>query len=215
MKNFPFFALLFLLSLTFGKLEALEIRKGVRIAAHSAIGTGKGFWDWYGSDAETTRAIVPSGTGSLILQVNKGRAWAVESGLSLADNRCGLKVGGTDYIFRQPSLEIPLSFKTYFNDNPSRFFMKAGANLTYLLREAVFESKDKTLQLLAENSPGKSLHMGLQTGMGLDIETERNSIWVIEVLYTTFYTSPEYSRNDGSTGDIRYHRFELGLGYLF
>ncbi len=214
MRRDRFFLIILMGICSAGFLNAGELHWGARLAAHSAIGTGKGYWDWYGAEADTKRFAIPSGTGSLLLQFTTNESWALESGLTYAVNSCGLDVEGEEYIFRQSSVEVPLIFRSYFNTRPVRLFFQGGTGLIYLSGEGSFKSEDEKI-LIADKEPDRKLHACFIAGLGLDIDREDAGHWILDLRYTTFYTSPEYERTDGTRADIRFHRFELGLGYLF
>ncbi len=196
-------------------LTALEIKNGIRVAAAASIGTGKGFWDWYGPEAESERFLLPFPTGTLLFHLETTGAWALETGITFSQNSCGLDINGTDYIYRQSSAELPVAFKSYFSKKKPRFFMKGGANLIYLTGPASFNSTDGSVQLLVTENPKNPFHKGFLTGLGIEAAAKNSALWVLDLTYQTFYTSPDYKRTDGTIADIRFHRFELGLGYLF
>lgn len=189
-----------------------EFQAGLRMSISSSIGTGKGYWDW--TEGEIQRLFYPVPSYSGILQMESKKGWALESGITYSDNTSGLRMDNTIYLYRQKALEIPLMLKIYLSDNKIRPFMKLGPSLCYLFPGASFQSEDLSFDLLEDNKPGQPWQYGLKCGIGLDIAGKKNH-WLLDFQLNSFYSSPDYSRSDGGTGNIRYHRFELGLGYLF
>lgn len=200
----------FLLSLA--SLSSMEFQTGLRMGISASIGTGKGFWDW--TDGDIQRLFYPVPSYSVILQAENEKGWAVESGITYSDNTSGLRMDDTIYLYRQKALEIPLMFKVYLSDTNIKPFMKLGPSLCYLLPGSSFQSEETSFSLLDENKPGRTWQYGLKCGLGLDISGKKHH-WLLDFQVNSFYSSPDYSRIDGGTGNIRYHRFELGLGYLF
>lgn len=193
---------------------AVEYHGGMKLSINGAIGTGKGFWDWYGADANTKRSLSPLPAGALLLQRDSEENWSLESGVGYYRNHCLLKVDGEEFCYEQPSWEIPLLLKLYLNNEKLRTYLKFGTAAVILTDQASFENSDGSMILINDSSPEDTFHMGLNGGFGLEYRN-RAGIWLLDLQYATFYSSPEYSRTDGSIGNIRFHRFELGLGYMF
>jgi len=205
---------LFAIFLTAMSLPALEVNAGLKVSLSTAIGTGKGFWDWTAPGTELQRTIAPAAGASFLLDFETERNWALETGISYGENRFGLKVDSDTYLFRQPSLEIPLLLKIYFSEKSSRIYAKGGGSCLILLNSTEIGSSEDSKGPPAAVKPERHVHGGIHLGLGFETGA-RKGRWLTELQYTTFYTSPEYIRSDGSRGDIRFHRFDLSLGYLY
>lgn len=209
MKRFGFL-MIFLLSLTV--LSSYEFQSGLRMGISASIGTGKGFWDW--TNGETQRLFYPVPAYTAIFQMDSKKGWALESGLTYTENTSGIRVEEEVYLYKQKALEVPLMFKIYLGEQDFKTFMKLGPSCTYLFSKSSFVSQETYLSLLAENNPDRKWQYGLKCGLGLEYKGERGH-WLLDLQVNSFYSSPNYSRIDGGNGNIRFHRFELSLGYLF
>ncbi|OQY32745.1 MAG: hypothetical protein B6241_09995 [Spirochaetaceae bacterium 4572_59] len=148
-------------------LSSLDFYSGCRTIVSLEQGSGKGFWDWYGTDADTQRSLSPLPAGALLLQMDSGKNWSLESGAGYYRNPCLLLVDAEEFCYEQPSGEIPLSIKLYLTDKTFQTYLKFGTAAVILTDQASFESSDGSMILIKDSSPGDSFHMGLNGGLGL------------------------------------------------
>ncbi len=206
--------LLMLLTLT-AALQARTFRFGGELALGTAIGTGKGYWDWTDKSEETLRnPFVFNGGGSILILADLSPLFQLETGVGYFVNRCKIENDGVTLIYRQDSLDIPLGLKMFFSRDKKGLYVKGAAALMILTDSASFADEDGDDDLFASSVPGQRYHAGLITGMGYQKETAYG-LWQLEARYANFYTSPDYKREEGTLGDVRYHRIQMAVGWFY
>ena len=188
---------------------------GGEAALGTAIGTGKGYWDWTDKTEETLRnPFVFNGGGSLLMLVDIHPLFQLETGVSYFVNRCRIENDGVNRIYRQDTLDIPLGVRMFFKRGKRGVYVKGAAVLMILMDNASFTDEDGNDDLFSSSVPGQRYHAGLQAGMGFQQEA-KFGIWQLEARYANFYTSPDYEREDGTIGDVRFHRIQLAFGWFY
>ncbi|MDA3852458.1 MAG: outer membrane beta-barrel protein [Spirochaetaceae bacterium] len=210
--KYPRAAAWLLLFLLCGFVEAQEYSLGVSASLYSSLGTDKGFWDNIDDGENFNRLFLPSPSFTIFGQYSPRSSWAMQLGLSYYENTCAIEIEGETFLFRQPTVEIPIRIKLFHLEGPWRPYSTLGIAPALFLPEASFQSD--TQDLLSSKTPGNSLHVIVNLGLGMEYR-KNNHHWNLAMIYSTFYSSPEYNRMDGTAGDIRFHRFELVLGYVF
>lgn len=196
-------------------LYAGPLHFGAEAVMGTAIGTGKGYWDWTDKTEDTLRdPFVFNGGGSLLILADLTPLFQLETGVSYYVNRCKIENDGITRIYRQDSLDIPLGLRMFFRRGRRGLYAKGAAALTILMNNASFEDEDGDDDLFSSSVPGQRYHASLQAGLGYQREF-KYGIWQIEGRYANFYTSPDYERADGTTGDVRFHRIQLAFGWFY
>jgi len=208
MKRF-IIILCFLQALT---LQAGTFRAGLEGSLGTAIGTGKGYWDWMDPSQDIQRIIIPSMSLSLTALTDIGPYFQMEGGIGYAWNTCKVKNGEEAYTFRQNALEIPLGLKLFFNTDRRNVYIKGGPVFFLLQDNGSFTGGPSGENMIA-SPPDNVFHTGIQLGVGYQKESSGH-LWQGEIRYLTFYSSPDYTRIDGSTGDIRYHRMQMTISFF-
>ena len=196
-------------------LFSLDFHFGAEAALGTAIGTGKGFWDWTDKSEDTLRdPFVFNGGGSLLMLTDLSPLFQLETGISYYINRCKIENDDVIRIYNQDSLDIPLGLRMFFNRGQRGFYIKGAAALTILMDNASFEDDKGDNDLFSSSVPGQRYHSSLQAGLGYQKEF-KYGLWQLEARYANFYTSPEYERKDGTIGDVRFHRIQIALGWFY
>lgn len=194
--------------------SAQDLTLGLRVGLNNSIGTGKGYWDWT-TGQEVHRLWSPSYIVSGLVHWQYNENAALELAGSYAASRSIMEVDGQEYILEQNSLEFPLALKLYHSEGNPRSYLKAGTSLILLSNNSSFRNTDTGLEFFTEQRPRNPVHGGMILGYGLEFRGPKDLRYLLEFLYSTYYSSPGYLRMDGSEANIRMHRFELGVGFLY
>jgi hypothetical protein len=201
-------------------------RLGVEAYAGTAIGTGKGHWDWYDGGAVQR---IPTVAGSVGVRgvVPVRPHLALGAGIRYAWNPTRITTSGGAADYRHDSIESSLTAELRVPfEGRERATVGAVAVSAVNARGAsggwhmvvwggpalvVLPGSARTAPAgvfdLASGDPGNRVHAGVDLGLGVD-----NGRYRFGFRYVTLYTAPNYPRTDGApASDIRWHRFETGI----
>lgn len=207
---------LFLLMILFttSALFASPFHFGVEGTFGTAIGTGKGNWDWTDPALGIQRSAPINMGAAIMILTDLGSVFQIETGAGYYWNKCSIANGDGNWTYRQESLEFPLGLRLFFNGERRGLYAKGGTALIFLTGKSSYKNDDSAEELFDLDEAKNKVHAGLQIGIGYQKEVKK-MLWELEAKYITFYSSPDYSRSDGSIADTRFHRMALNLGIFF
>jgi hypothetical protein len=208
------FFLLILIMLMATALFASPFHFGVVGTFGTAIGTGKGNWDWTDPALGIQRSAPLNLGAAFMILTDLGPVFQLETGAGYYWNKCSISNGDEKWTYKQESLEFPLGLRLFFNGERRGLYAKGGTALILLTGKSSYKNDESGEELFDTQEAENKAHAGLQIGIGYQKEI-RKILWELEAKYITFYSSPDYSRSDGSIADTRFHRMALNLGLFF
>jgi len=195
--------------------DPARIRLGIEVHVGTAIGTGKGHWDWYGGGPVQR---MPPAAGSIGVKAVApfGAHLSASTSVRYAVNTTRLSTSATVAEYRHDSVEaslavellVPGNFVSSGKSGGWSVVVWGGPALVILPGSASIDPADA--YDIAHTNPGRPFNIGADLGLGIDYGTHR-----LQFRYVTLYTAPAYPRTDGvASSDLRWHRFEVGIAWF-
>ncbi|MDC7221733.1 MAG: hypothetical protein PQJ59_17505 [Spirochaetales bacterium] len=187
---------------------------GLGATVGTAIGTGKGNWDWTDPSEGIQRETPLNGGLSLLFLLDGRGPLQLESGIGYYWNRTEIRNGDMHRSYEQDTIEVPLALRIFLNPEKRKFYIKGGGSLMYLCGPGRFLDGETGENYFTDDLPDNQFHGGLQFGTGRLFSLGKRT-GQIELSYITFYSSPDYMQTDGTLSDMRFHRIAVVFGTYF